>query len=46
MAFHSRREGNTEIYRMNANGSQQTMVTDILAGDNFLADWQPLQPRR
>ena len=46
VAFHSFREGNYEVYRMKADGSQQTMVTDTFAGDNFRPDWQPLQPRR
>ena len=46
VAFHSFRDGNLEIYRMKTDGSQQTMVTNILAGENAQPDWQPLQPRR
>ena len=44
VAFNSFREGNYEVYRMKANGSQQIMVTDVFAGDNVSPDWQPLQP--
>ena len=33
IAFHSNRDGNWEIYVMNADGSGQTRLTDNLAGD-------------
>ena len=31
---------------MKTDGSQQTMVTNILTGENAQPEWQPLQPRR
>lgn|GEM_PF-6731685 len=40
IAFASDRDGNTEIYRMNANGSAQTRVTDWPLDDSGPA-WSP-----
>ena len=35
--FHSNRDGNDEIYRVNASGTELTRLTDDLAGDRFPA---------
>ena len=40
IAFHSDRDGNFEIYVMNADGSNQTRLTDNAATDAFPA-WGP-----
>ena len=40
IAFHSNRDGNFEIYTMNADGSRQTRLTDNLASD-FRPTWSP-----
>lgn len=40
IAFHSSRDGNFEIYTMNADGSNQTRLTDNPASDTF-ARWSP-----
>jgi hypothetical protein len=40
IAFHSDRDGNFEIYVMNADGAGQTNLTNDPAGDNFPA-WSP-----
>ena len=42
-AFQSERDGNSEIYAMNANGSGQTNLTSS-AGIDAMPDWQPLAP--
>ncbi|MCH7838355.1 MAG: PD40 domain-containing protein, partial [Chloroflexi bacterium] len=41
IAFTSERDGNSEIYIMNADGSGQTRLTNHPADDRS-ADWQPL----
>jgi serine/threonine protein kinase/Tol biopolymer transport system component len=41
IAFSSDRDGNQEIYVMNADGSDETRLTNS-AGDDFGAIWQPL----
>ena len=43
IAFDSDRDGNWEIYVMNADGSGQTNLTNDPAADTF-PDWQPLVP--
>ena len=40
IAFRSKRDGNSEIYMMNADGSQQTNLTNH-PDEDFLADWSP-----
>ncbi len=40
IAFWTTRDGNGEIYVMNANGSGQTRLTNV-AGDDIAPDWQP-----
>jgi Tol biopolymer transport system component len=40
IAFDSMRDGNAEIYIMNADGSAQTRITQNSAGDMFTV-WQP-----
>ena len=37
IAFESHRDGNEEIYLMNADGSKQTRLTN----NNFHPDWEP-----
>ena len=39
IAFQSDRDGNTEIYKMNADGSNPTRLTDDLGIDGE-SDWQ------
>ena len=41
IAFVSDRDGNREIYVMNANGTGQTRLTNNPAADNN-PDWQPI----
>lgn len=41
----SDRDGNDEIYRMQVNGSLQTLLSNNLANDTE-PDWQPLNQRR
>ena len=43
IAFMSDRDGNDEIYVMNADGSGQTNLTNNAAGDYHPA-WSPFQP--
>ena len=40
IAFHSNRDGNSEIYVMNADGSEQTNLTNNRAPDAF-PSWSP-----
>jgi hypothetical protein len=40
IAFHSNRDGNAEIYVMNADGSEQTNLTNNPAHDMF-PSWSP-----
>jgi Tol biopolymer transport system component len=40
IAFDSWRDGNTEIYVMNADGSNQTQLINVQDG-NFAPDWSP-----
>ena len=40
IAFYSRRDGNNEIYIMNADGSSQTRLTNNAADDSF-PSWGP-----
>jgi Tol biopolymer transport system component len=40
IAFTSRRDGNNEIYVMNADGSNQTRLTNA-PGDDFAPSWSP-----
>jgi dipeptidyl aminopeptidase/acylaminoacyl peptidase len=43
IAFVSDRDGNQEIYAMNASGSDQTLLTND-PGNDSSPDWQALQP--
>ena len=40
IVFQSNRDGNNEIYKMNANGAQQTRLTNVPQPDQFPA-WSP-----
>jgi TolB protein len=41
IAFNTERDGNQEIYVMNADGSQQANVTQTPDATEGLADWSP-----
>ena len=45
IAFVTHRDGNDEIYRMQVDGSLQTLLSNNPAGDGS-PDWQPLKKRR
>jgi Tol biopolymer transport system component len=44
--FHSDRDGNGEIYRMRADGSLQTLLSNNHLARDTNPDWQPLKKRR
>jgi Tol biopolymer transport system component len=39
IAFHSNRDGNFQIYKMNIDGSAQTNLTNRVEGNDFSPDW-------
>jgi TolB protein len=45
IAFVSDRDGNSEIYRMRANGSLQTQLSNNHLTYDWTPDWQPLKKR-
>ena len=44
IAFHSNRDGDTEIYVMNANGNNPANLTNSPLSGDTTPDWQPLPP--
>jgi Tol biopolymer transport system component len=46
IVFVSDRDGNPEIYRMRADGSLQTLLSDSHLTYDWTPDWQPLKKRR